>query len=243
VRLFSTDPDDPGVFAVGQLAYGVFALGQMATGVVAIGQLARGVIAIGQGAIGIVAIGQGAVGVAYGIGMIGLVGRGLGIVVPVLPKVRIVRSKPPKVSPIVELGDLEAAGPDGAWVRMSLDDEQLSCGGKALDLETAMVAAPLSHAVANGHRHAMVKLTVRIEVIGPAEGYRDAPETRDVYKALSLHSWSDKTEVKLEGPLTSILGLLARTVGFCGLAALWWFLAGRDVAALFGWAEPLMTYD
>jgi thioredoxin reductase len=37
VRILSTDPDVPGIFAIGQVATGVFACGQMATGLIAIG--------------------------------------------------------------------------------------------------------------------------------------------------------------------------------------------------------------
>jgi hypothetical protein len=58
MRLVSTDPNEPGIFAVGQLAVGIFALGQLSLGVVAVGQLARGVFAFGQLAVGVVAIGQ-----------------------------------------------------------------------------------------------------------------------------------------------------------------------------------------
>ncbi len=74
-----------GVIAIGQMATGVVALGQMATGVIAIGQVARGFIAIGQGGIGLIAVGMGAVGVFHGTAMMGIGGRGLGLVVPVSP--------------------------------------------------------------------------------------------------------------------------------------------------------------
>lgn len=74
-----------GVIAIGQEATGVFALGQLATGVVAVGQVARGFVAIGQGAIGVFAVGMGSVGLVYSVAMLGVGGRGLGGVLPLIP--------------------------------------------------------------------------------------------------------------------------------------------------------------
>lgn len=85
MRWFDVGEDAHGFIALGQLATGFIAVGQMATGVVAIGQIARGVIAVGQGAIGVVAFGQGAVGLYYGVGMVGIAGRGFGLVIPLFP--------------------------------------------------------------------------------------------------------------------------------------------------------------
>lgn len=85
IRWISVGDEAEGVIAFGQVATGVIAVGQMATGVIAIGQLARGFVAIGQGAVGLFALGQGAVGVYGAIGMIGVGGRGFGIVLPTIP--------------------------------------------------------------------------------------------------------------------------------------------------------------
>jgi hypothetical protein len=86
IRWVDVGQQASGVFALGQEATGVIAIGQLATGVIAIGQVARGVVAVGQGAVGLVAIGQGAVGVFWALAMLGVGGRGFGIVLPTVPK-------------------------------------------------------------------------------------------------------------------------------------------------------------
>src|SRR5262245_45469032 len=115
MRIFSTDPEQPGVFAVGQLAVGVFALGQLSLGVVAVGQLARGVIAIGQLAVGVVAIGQGAVGLWHGTGMVALGGqRGFGGVLHLLP--RLVDEPLPELAPPTPIADLVGGAAATGWI-------------------------------------------------------------------------------------------------------------------------------
>lgn len=86
IRWIDVGEDAHGVIAFGQIATGVIAVGQMATGVIAVGQVARGLIAVGQGAVGLIAIGQGSIGVFYAVGMIGIGGRGFGIVLPTVPQ-------------------------------------------------------------------------------------------------------------------------------------------------------------
>ncbi|MCA9682233.1 MAG: hypothetical protein KC457_08560 [Myxococcales bacterium] len=113
MRLLSTDPDEPGVFAVGQVAYGIVALGQMATGVIAIGQVARGVIAIGQGAIGLIAVGQGAIGLYAGLAMLGIFGRGFPL--PVVPKL----PRPRQLPGTTDLSQVRMGYGDG-WIEAEL---------------------------------------------------------------------------------------------------------------------------
>jgi len=93
MRWFSSDPSEPGFIAVGQRAVGVIAFGQIAYGVIAVGQMARGVIAVGQAAIGVFAAGQLALGLGWGVGMVGLGGRGKFGVLRLLPELR--RPAPP----------------------------------------------------------------------------------------------------------------------------------------------------
>ena len=83
-----------GVIAFGEIATGVIAVGQVATGVIAIGQVARGFIAIGQGAIGVFAVGMGSVGVIGSVGMIGVGGRGFGLIFPLVPSLGPTLKKP-----------------------------------------------------------------------------------------------------------------------------------------------------
>jgi hypothetical protein len=125
MRFFDVGGEATGVIAVGQFATGFVAVGQVATGVIAVGQVARGFVAIGQGAIGLVAVGMGAVGVFYAIGILGIGGRGLGLVLPVVPRLFDMRELPSTVT-VASLqsdpagsGWLESglqAGADGTWV-------------------------------------------------------------------------------------------------------------------------------
>lgn len=103
MRMVSTDPSEPGIFAVGQVAFGV----------VALGQVAAGVIAIGQGAVGLVAIGQGAVGLYYGGAMLGIFGRGF-------PLGLVPRFPPPRtLPPTTDLSQVRVGYGDG-WVDAEL---------------------------------------------------------------------------------------------------------------------------
>jgi hypothetical protein len=83
-----------GFIAIGQEAKGVFALGQMATGVVAIGQVAKGCFTLGQVAFGFIGWGQVGFGLLHAVGMFGVGGRGLGIVIPLVPSVGRARVPP-----------------------------------------------------------------------------------------------------------------------------------------------------
>ncbi|MBX3269372.1 MAG: hypothetical protein KF729_03880 [Sandaracinaceae bacterium] len=232
--LFSTDPERPGVFAVGQIAYGVFALGQMATGVIAIGQVARGVIAVGQGAVGVVAIGQGAIGVLYAGGMVAVGGRGFGGILKVLPKVRLRRFQRPKLPPLSTLAELAQAA--RGWLLCRVTPDGLEADGRPAPLElTDEARGHLETARAEGHTHACVTVTAEERVVEErGASYRAGVERERVLVARRLSSWFEgQPRVHLEGPLTGAGGLLLRAVGMVALAYAWWLLAGTDVAALF----------
>lgn len=117
MRWISVGQEANGVIAIGQQATGVIALGQFATGVVAIGQVARGFVAIGQVSIGVFAIGMGSVGLFYSVGMLGAGGRGLGIILPLVP------SLGPKVAvpDTVPAGRLLGGRARDGWVSATLD--------------------------------------------------------------------------------------------------------------------------
>src|SRR5687768_16940479 len=87
-----------GFIAIGQEATGFFALGQIATGVIAIGQVARGFFVIGQVGFGITSIGMGSAGLVYSVGMLGVGGRGLGLIIPLVPRLKDPRQLPATVS-------------------------------------------------------------------------------------------------------------------------------------------------
>jgi hypothetical protein len=236
---FSSDPDRPGVFSVSQEAYGIFALGQMATGVIAIGQLARGVIAIGQGAVGLVAVGQGAVGVFYAVAMIGVGGRGLGGVLPILPKIRIERFERPVTPPLTTLRELERGDVEDGWLLARIEPTSagavLDVDGRTLGLEQKPeVAGKLSVAGGADHTHACVHVQAEERRRDPDGGYREAQPSERVLVVDRFQSWREAApRAHLEGPLTSIGGLAIRALGLFVLAAAYWVLAGADIFALF----------
>lgn len=230
----STDPDRPGVFAIGQEACGIFALGQLATGVVAIGQVARGVVAVGQGAVGVVAIGQGALGVLYGAGMVAVGGRGFGLALKLLPKVRIERFDRPDLPPLSSLGQLRAGEVRQGWLLARIDDGALSVDGAPLEIEpTAELTGQLRQASHERHTHACVTVEVEDRAQPPQGGYRQASPRERVLVGKRIKSWREaQPRVHLEGPLTDAVGLLVRAVGMAALAWAWWLLAGADVTAM-----------
>ena len=233
MELFSTDPDRPGVFAVGQIAYGVFAFGQMATGVVAIGQVARGVIAVGQGAVGFVAIGQGAIGILYGGAMMGVVGRGFGGVLKVLPKVRLEKFERPKLPPLSSMKQLESM--DRGWVLARIRDGALIVDGEEAPLQlTDQAQRQLEEAVKNEANHACITVEATERVRGDQAGYREAVERDRVLVGKRMSSWFEgQPRVHLEGPMTNLPGMCLRLVGLIATVAAWYALAGHDIIALF----------
>jgi len=86
-----------GFIAIGQEATGFFALGQVATGVIAIGQVARGFFVIGQVGFGLTSVGMGSAGLIFSVGMAGVGGRGIGFMLPLVPRLRDPRELPETV--------------------------------------------------------------------------------------------------------------------------------------------------
>lgn len=234
MRIISTDPDEPGVFAFGQVAYGIFALGQIATGVIAIGQVARGVVAIGQGAIGVVAIGQGAFGVLYGGGMIAVGGRGFGLALKMLPKIAIERFARPALPPLSTFAELSTRSRGPAWVLARIVDGGLSVDGAPLAIEpTAKLTEQLRDAIEAGHTHACVTVDVEERDLPTQGGYREAAPRERVLVGARMQSWREgPPRVRFEGAATGVIGLALRAIGMAGLAWGWWMLAGQDVLAL-----------
>jgi hypothetical protein len=179
VRVFSTDPNEPGVFAVGQEAVGIFALGQSALGVVAIGQFARGVIAIGQLAVGCVCVGQGAFGLFHGSGMVAVAGqRGYGLVLHLLP--RVVAEPAPQLHPPTPIASLLGGEATSGWIPMSIvaaagaptavSDE---APGVAVDLRAVQGALQAGHAGGFDRAHVRVRAEVAVEPSGYRETQRE----------------------------------------------------------------------
>lgn len=122
MNFFDAGDHATGFIAVGQHATGVIAFGQMATGVIAVGQVARGGIAIGQVAVGLIGWGQVGVGVFHAAGMVGVGGRGFGIVLPLVPSIGRPRVLPEATS----YGAIEAGGE--GWIEADLGQDQGGLG-------------------------------------------------------------------------------------------------------------------
>ena len=115
MRWFDFGEEAHGVVAIGQFATGVVAVGQFAHGVVAIGQFAFGVVAFGQVAVGGVTVGLVGAGMYFTVAMLGVGGRGVGFVLPLLPALGG-RIPPGQTVKLAALGER----PDG-WVRLHLE--------------------------------------------------------------------------------------------------------------------------
>ena len=229
--IFSTDPDRPGIFAVGQIAYGVFALGQMATGVIAVGQVARGVIAVGQGAVGFVAIGQGAIGVVYGGGMLAVAGRGFGICLKMLPKLIFERyRRPTDLGETHPLRTFQSGARERGKLVVTLDSPELA----QLEL-AAEITRELDEARRAEHTHACLEVQTERRVADGEVGYRQPAAREHIVKATKARTWREATP-RLEmdpGALTGIGGLFLRAIGMIALVVAWFLLAGQDIMRLF----------
>jgi hypothetical protein len=234
VDWLSTDPERPGVFAVGQEACGIFALGQLATGVIAVGQVARGVVAVGQGAVGVVAIGQGALGILYAGGMFAIGGRGFGLVLKVLPKVWLERYERPVLPPLTSLGSLESGERTLGWVLARLEGGALVVDGEPAPLEPSEeLKQQLREAVAGEHTHACVTVEAEERMRPDEGGYREAAPRERALVGKRMQSWREAPpRIRLEGALTSPGGLALRALVMVALVVAWWVLAGADVLEL-----------
>jgi hypothetical protein len=235
MELLSTDPDRPGIFAVGQLAWGVFALGQLATGVIAVGQVARGVIAIGQGAVGLVAIGQGALGVLYAGGMVAVGGRGFGFCLKMLPDLVVQRFERPPLPTAQPWSAFASGAVERGFLLAEIEGGRLTVEGTPVPIEPMThVERQLAAAARQGHTHACLTVAVEERVVPADGGYRQAAPRQRAVVARSVQTWREAPpRIRLEGPLTGVGGLLLRALGMVALAVAWWILAGMSVAAIF----------
>lgn len=176
MRLVSIGSDEPGVFALGQVATGVIAVGQIATGFVAIGQVARGVIALGQVTVGIVAVGQLSAGAAYGIGMLGIAGRGRGFVLRLAPKVERIPPRP--APPPVPVDRLLAGVTTEDWIEVERRGEELFAvvrGGAPIPIDTTSVYGSMREAIGLGETVGVARVVGSSDAATEGD-YRTAPE-------------------------------------------------------------------
>lgn len=175
-KLFDVGQEATGFIAVGQFATGFIAIGQVATGVIAIGQAARGIIVVGQLAVGLVSLGMLSCGLMGAVGMIGAGGRGLGLIVPLVPRLRDARELPP----VSSFDQLARSTETQGWVeaRIELGPDQsarLYDGSSPLPVR---VDARLRRLLA---KHAGRTLLVSLGRRGAdwvADGLMEVPESR-----------------------------------------------------------------
>lgn len=121
-RFIDVGQEATGFIAIGQFATGFLALGQVATGVIAIGQVARGFFVVGQAAFGLVAVGMGSGGLIYSVGMLGVGGRGLGGILPLVPRLTDPRELPEHGT----FAELSVSARSQGWVRVTLESDGAS---------------------------------------------------------------------------------------------------------------------
>lgn len=178
MRFFAVGQEAEGFIALGQVATGVIAIGQLATGVIAIGQVARGVVAVGMVAFGLVSVGMLSGGLVFAAGMLGAGGRGVGLVLPVVP----VPKRRPKLPELVPLEVIRASGREG-WIAAKL---RLG-GGGAPELVQDGVALPLTLAkslLAGATSHAQIGSDVVARVVPKGQALRV-----EELKAVPRASW------------------------------------------------------
>ena len=235
MRVFSFDPAEPGIIAVGQISTGIIAFGQFATGVVAIGQAARGVVAVGQGALGVVAVGQAAVGLWFAGGAQFAVGlwcrqmwHGDGIsLLPSWVRRTFPEPAPPTLSTLRELMVTKEEG----WIEVQLSHDALYYDGKPFDFEAGpKVEKAVAAAIAQGHNTAYAHVQSE-RVFGEAQGYRELVDSDTRARLLQLRSFERRSPELVM--TTSPTGLALRLLGFVALCIGYWFLAGRSITAMF----------
>ena len=246
MRIFSNDPNEPGFFAVGQVACGVIAIGQSAIGVVAIGQIARGIVSVGQLAIGVVALGQGAIGVLHGSAMVGIAGqRGWGFVWHTLP--RIAREAPAlRTQPTTPIADLISGAKESGWLGADIDASGvIHFDERTPVIDTRSVRDALRTATTQRHDRALV--FVSVQTSADATAYREG--TRNVkLRAEELESFSTRgawtvryntpPEDKIDSSAASAPSIAMRTIVWLVAAIVLWMVAIWPLGhALGGWPK------
>lgn len=229
MRLISTDPQHPGLFAFGQFAVGVVAIGQIALGVIAIGQVARGVFCVGQAAIGVFCVGQGSVGLYHGTGMVALAGpRGYGLALHLLPQIQ--REPPPLLPTATPPADLLERRAERGWLYAKLQPgsphARAVLEGTTATVDTAALQPQLDAARAEGND--WVHLLVRAERETDETNYRKAESHVRLVAEEAIPYRSNPPVAFLYGappkgaarfPVTPLAGAL-RSMGYLAMVAL-----------------------
>jgi hypothetical protein len=234
VRIFTTNPNEPALLAVGQEAVGIFAFGQVALGVVAVGQMARGVFVVGQLAIGVVGLGQGVACLGWGGGMVGVAGRGFGVVLRVLPKLRRGSGRPVGLPAEMTMQQLSRA-PAGTrgTVFGALQNGVVHADTTAVAALDSLpqVVETLRAAPPDGQLAMVVEVGQR-EIESAEVDYRAAPamqRTFTIVQAVPWTPWRWPFEAMSGTGPASLGELLLRGLGMTALCLAWWFIAGSEM--------------
>lgn len=252
MQLFSSDPNVPGVFAVGQMATGVFVLAQFGTGVFVVAQFGRGVFVLGQFAVGFVAVGQFAAGIISTGGMGAIGGRSFfGLpMLALLPRLRWPFAPQTPLPTETTLAALTSGEVEEGFVRVRVAREAgrlvartSESGGKELlaaELDAAVVRALGDEADA-GRGEALVGVLAETRRADDGAGFRDAPPlTRHLsvqtVQAILPPVWrtpflgASNANAEQEMSVAEACGRLTLWLGLC---VGWWLGVGQALVAMF----------
>ena len=252
MRLFSADPNVPGVFAVGQMATGVFVLAQFGTGIFVVAQFGRGVFVLAQFAVGFVAVGQFAAGIISTGGMGAVGGRSFfGLpMFALLPRFRWPRETTSPLATETTLAALTSGEVDEGFVRVHVAREAGrlvartgESGGKDLlvaELDAAVVRA-LGDEVDAGRKEALVGLLAEEHRSDEGTSFRDAPAVTRVLSAQTVEAilppvWRTPflgaSEANAE-KVMSAAEACGRLTLWLGVCVGWWLGVGQALVAMF----------
>jgi hypothetical protein len=175
MRLFSNDPTEPGIFAVGQFVTGIFVLGQFG----------RGIFVIGQFAVGVFAVGQFAVGLLWAFGQFAVAARAHSFMgaISLVPKLRWPWEEPnlPPSSPLAEIAQEKQFE---VWGRATITNPaEPESAGKKINIQYAYpaLATAVEQAAKEGVKEGVLFVqNIQEKTIEEAKGYREIPKTETV---------------------------------------------------------------
>jgi hypothetical protein len=231
MRIFSNDPVEPGIFAVGQFVTGIFV----------IGQFSRGIFVIGQFAVGVFAIGQFAVGLLWAYGQFAVAARASSFMgaLSLVPKLRWPweEANLPSSLPLLEIAQEKRLG---TWGRAKLTrTAEFESVGKKIQVQYTRpeLAEAVTKAANKGVSEGLLFVQAPQEqTVEEARGYRETPKTetvllvdqfvpiKDAWRGLFLHPDQDSQ------PIGSVNALF-RLVLYAPLVyALWHFVIAPAAA-------------
>ena len=202
MRLFSNDPVEPGIFAMGQFVTGIFV----------VGQFGRGIFVVGQFAVGVFAVGQFAVGLLWAYGQFSVAARARSFMgaLSLVPKFRWpweAANLPPS-SPLSEIAQEKRLD---VWGRANLTKTaEFESGSKKIQVQYTQPA--LAEAVALAAKEGVTEGLLFVQssqekTTEEAKGYRETPKTetvllinqfvpiKDTWRGMFLHPDQDNQPI------------------------------------------------